>query len=135
MSHKCPVSSILENMLNLSARKAKSLNDIFEVFKKGDYAESRVSFNEEIIKEHFKKLNQAKKDIFLSLGNDLQSKDEESDSNISDMDERNEEKELKKLKESKDSLNEDDRVKRDSRVILFFTYLNIRDECFILFLD
>lgn len=107
-------------MLNLSARKAKSLNDIFEVFKKGDYAESRVSsFNEEIIKEHFKKLNQAKKDIFLSLGNDLQSKDEESDSNISDMDERNEEKELKKLKESKDSLNEDDRVKRDSRVILF----------------
>ena len=79
-------------MLNLSARKAKSLNDIFEVFKKGDYAESRVSFNEEIIKEHFKKLNQAKKDIFLSLGNDLQ---------------------------SKDSLNEDDRVKRDSRVILF----------------
>lgn len=135
MSHKCPVSSILENMLNLSARKAKSLNDIFEVFKKGDYAESRVSFNEEIIKEHFKKLNQAKKDVFLSLGNDLQSKDEESDSNISDMDERNEEKELKKLKESKDSLNEDDRVKRDSRVILFFTYLNIRDECFILFLD
>ncbi|XP_006571195.2 uncharacterized protein LOC102655530 [Apis mellifera] len=103
-------------MLNLSARKAKSLNDIFEVFKKGDYAESRVSFNEEIIKEHFKKLNQAKKDIFLSLGNDLQSKDEESDSNISDMDERNEEKELKKLKESKDSLNEDDRVKRDSRI-------------------
>lgn len=119
MSHKCPVSSILENMLNLSARKAKSLNDIFEVFKKGDYAESRVSFNEEIIKEHFKKLNQAKKDVFLSLGNDLQSKDEESDSNISDMDERNEEKGLKKLKESKDSLNEDDRVKRDSRVILF----------------
>lgn len=95
------------------------MNDIFEVFKKGDYAESRVSFNEEIIKEHFKKLNQAKKDVFLSLGNDLQSKDEESDSNISDMDERNEEKGLKKLKESKDSLNEDDRVKRDSRVILF----------------
>ncbi|XP_043804316.1 uncharacterized protein LOC122721104 isoform X1 [Apis laboriosa] len=107
-------------MLNLSARKAKSLNNISEVFKKDDYAESEVSslFDENIVKEHFKKLNQAKKDVFLSLRIDLQSKDIEQseDSNISDMDERNEEKELQKLKESK--VNEDDRVKSDSKIDL-----------------
>ncbi|PBC26933.1 hypothetical protein APICC_01047 [Apis cerana cerana] len=104
-------------MLNLSARKVKSLNDISEVFKKGDYAESevsKVSFDENIVKEHFKKLYQAKKDVFLSLRIDLQSKDiEQSDSNISDIHEKNEEKELQKLKESK--VNEDDRVKRVSK--------------------
>lgn len=110
---------ILENMLNLSARKAKSLNNISEkgMFKRDDYAELEVSsFDENIVKEHFKKLNQAKKDVFLSLRIDLQSKDIEQseDSNISDMDERNEEKELQKLKESK--VNEDDRVKSDSKV-------------------
>lgn len=98
------------------------MNDISEVFKRGDYAESevsKVSFDESIVKEHFKKLYQAKKDVFFSLRIDLQSKDiEQSDSNISDMHEKNEEKELQKLKESK--VNEDDRAKRVSRVILFY---------------
>lgn len=116
-------------MLNLSARKVKSLNDISEVFKRGDYAESevsKVSFDENIVKEHFKKLYQPKKDVFLSLRIDLQSKDiEQSDSNISDMHEKNEEKELQKLKESK--VNEDDRVKRVSKVILFYILSTKRD--------
>lgn len=107
-------------MLNLSARKTKSLNDIFKEFKRHDYAESevwKVSF-ENIVKEHFKKLDQAKKDVFLSLRIDLQKNIEQSDSNNSDTDETNEEKELQKLKESK--INEDGRVKNDSRVILCY---------------
>lgn len=123
-------------MLNLSARKVKSLNDISEVFKRGDYAESevsKVSFDENIVKEHFKKLYQAKKDVFLSLRIDLQSKDiEQSDSNISDMHEKNEEKELQKLKESK--VNEDDRVKRVSKVILFYILPTKRDSWWIFYL-
>lgn len=107
-------------MLNLSARKTKSLNDIFKEFKRYDYAESevlRISF-ENIVKERFKKLDQPKNDVFLSLRIDLQKNIEQSDSNNSDMDETNEEKELQKLKESK--INEDGRIKNDSKVILCY---------------